>query len=214
MFLSIILSSVGIQCYAGNLQHITSYAEREKASLAVMHRAGLVAKELRTHGFCCDVVTGSGTGTYNIDVKEKEVTEIQPGSYIVMDVEYNAIDTQVKGQGFNEFLNSLTMLTTVISSNNQQHVTVDAGWKALYVNDLRPRIVSHANLSYDWGGFGDEHGKIITNTPDCLLPKNGEVLEMLVPHCDPTINLFDKFYIIENDIIVDEWQIDMRGKSQ
>lgn len=207
------LNLVGVQCYAGNLQHITSYAERERSSLAVMHRAGLVAKELRTHGFCCDVVTGSGTGTYNIDVKEKEVTEIQPGSYIVMDVEYNAIDMQVKGQGFNEFSNSLTILTTVISSNNQHHVTVDAGWKALYVNDLRPKIISHANLSYDWGGFGDEHGKITTNTPNCL-PKNGEVLEMVVPHCDPTINLFDRFYIIENDIVVDEWPIDMRGKSQ
>lgn len=208
------LQLVGIQCYAGNLQHINSYDERQKASLAVMHRAGLVAKEIRTHGFCCDIVTGSGTGTYNIDLKEKEVTEIQPGSYVVMDVEYNAIDSSIKGQGFNEFANSLTMLTTVISSNNQNHVTVDAGWKALYVNELKPKVISHPWLSYNWGGFGDEHGKITVNNSNHKLPGNGEVLELIVPHCDPTINLFDKFYITENDKVIGKWVIDMRGKSQ
>lgn len=46
------------------------------------------------------------------------------------------------------------------------------------------------------------------------LPETGDVLELIVPHCDPTINLFDKFFIVENNELVDVWDIDLRGKSQ
>jgi D-serine deaminase-like pyridoxal phosphate-dependent protein len=68
-------------------------------------------------------------------------------------------------------------------------------------------------LHYDWGGFGDEDGKI-TADKHCKLPKNGDVLELIVPHCDPTINLYDKFYIVNNGVIEDIWEIDLRRKSQ
>lgn len=204
----------GIQCYAGNLQHIHSYQARSNASLAVMNRAGVIAKSLKEINILCDIVTGSGTGTFDIDINEKAVSEIQPGSYIVMDVEYGEIGSKENINGFTMFENAMTLLTSVISTNDTRHVTVDAGWKALYINDLKPNVISHPWLSYDWGGFGDEHGKITCNQKDKKLPKLGELLELIVPHCDPTINLFDKFYITENNIIIDEWPIDMRGKSQ
>lgn len=61
--------------------------------------------------------------------------------------------------------------------------------------------------------FGDEHGKI-TAREGVALPKLGEVLELVVAHCDPTINLFDHFYITQNDIVIDRWDIDLRGKAQ
>lgn len=208
------LNLIGIQCYAGNLQHITSYSERLAASLNIMHKAGIVAKELRANNFCCEIVTGTGTGTYDIDIQEKAVTEIQPGSYTVMDVEYNSIGSKETPEQFDTFSNAMTLLTSVISSNNNNHVTVDAGWKSLYVNDLKPKIINPSGLLYDWGGFGDEHGKVTVAHKSSMLPQLGDVLEMIVPHCDPTINLFDKFYIIEQGIIIDEWHIDLRGKSQ
>ena len=108
----------------------------------------------------------------------------------------------------------MTLLTTVISSNRQEHVTVDAGTKALYFDLVnKPKIISHPHLNYEWGGFGDEHGKI-TAQNNAPLPVNKEVLELIVPHCDPTINLFDKFYITSNDIVIDVWDIDARGASQ
>lgn len=208
------LKICGIQCYAGNLQHIENYNERLDASLSIMNKAGKVAQELRANGINCDIVTGTGTGTFDIDIQESEVTEIQPGSYTVMDVEYGVIGSKENEKQFNKFENAMTLLTSVISVNDKRHVTVDAGWKALYLNDLKPRIISHYNLNYDWGGFGDEHGKITCNSKDDILPGLCEVLEVVVPHCDPTINLFDKFYIVKNDKVIDEWIIDMRGKSQ
>ena len=208
------INLMGVQCYAGNLQHISSYDERKKRSLQTMEMASNIVKQLRNHGIHCPILTGTGTGTYDIDSQASEITEIQPGSYTVMDVEYAVIGSQSNQHAFSTFKPAMTLLTTVISSNRHEHVTVDAGTKAVYFDaSTKPLIISHKGLQYDWNGFGDEHGKI-TAIGKAPLPKNGDVIEMIVPHCDPTINLFDKFYIIEDDEVVDVWDIDLRGKSQ
>lgn len=207
------LNLLGLQCYAGNLQHIHSYDERRNKSLEIMQQASNMVKRFRNVGLPCSILTGTGTGTYDIDVNASEVTEIQPGSYTVMDVEYAAIESK-DVPAFKAFKHAMTLLTTVISSNRSEHVTVDAGTKSIYFDlNNRPKIISHKGLEYNWGGFGDEHGKI-TPINGAKLPKSGDVIELIVPHCDPTINLFDKFYIIENGIVVDVWDIDLRGKSQ
>ena len=206
------LKLVGIQCYAGHLQHIASFNARKNQSLKVMEYASDMVKQFRMHGLPCAILTG--TGTYDIDIEATEVTEIQPGSYVVMDVEYSLIGSKEHSETFTAFKPAMTLLTTVISNNRGEHVTVDAGTKAIYVDAInKPKIISHPGLEYDWGGFGDEHGKVIA-TQQASLPSNGDVLELIVPHCDPTINLYDKFFITENDIVVDIWDIDLRGKSQ
>ncbi|CAM2741749.1 alanine racemase [Legionella steigerwaltii] len=207
------LNLMGIQCYAGNLQHIPSFSERKSKSLQIMQRASDLVKSFRESGLDCPILTGSGTGTYDIDVEATEVTEIQPGSYTVMDVQYATIGSRNNERQFNAFKPAMTLLTTVISNNRTEHVTVDAGTKAIYVDQHKPKIISHQGLEYDWGGFGDEHGKV-TAVNGAQLPEYGEVLELIVPHCDPTINLFDQFFITENDRVVDIWDIDLRGKCQ
>ena len=208
------LNFMGIQCYAGNLQHIASYEERKNCSLQVMEMASNAVKQLRTSGIPCAILTGTGTGTYDIDVNATEITEIQPGSYTVMDVEYGLIGSKTDSTAFTAFKPAMTLLTTVISSNRKEHVTVDSGTKSIYFDSQnKPKIISHQGLHYDWGGFGDEHGKITADI-NCTLPKNGEVLELIVPHCDPTINLYDKFYLVDNGVVEDIWHIDLRGKSQ
>ncbi len=46
------------------------------------------------------------------------------------------------------------------------------------------------------------------------LPQLGTVLELVVSHCDPTVNQFDGYHIVRNGRVVDVWPIDLRGKSQ
>ena len=206
------LNLAGIQCYAGNLQHIHHFSERQQASLAAMTQAAEVRRALIAEQLPCAILTGTGTGTFDIDSRVEGVTEIQPGSYAVMDQEYADIEGS-DGQHFNPFSHAMTLLTTVISANHNSHVTVDAGLKSLYIDKTRPKIISHPGLEYDWAGFGDEHGKV-TAQPGVELPVVGEVLEMVVPHCDPTINLFDYFYIVEKGQVVAKWPVNLRGCSQ
>jgi D-serine deaminase-like pyridoxal phosphate-dependent protein len=195
----------GVQCYAGHIQHIQDFNQRLLDSERILISAIKMKKQLEeATGLHNLIQSGSGTGTFEIDCQINGVTEIQPGSYIVMDQEYYEIDHSL------EFQSSMTLLTTVISANNSSHVTVDAGTKSIYKEETFPKIISHDNLNYEWSCFGDEHGKITGRS----LPNIGDVIEMIVPHCDPTINLHDKFYLTENDIVVDIWDIKLRGKTQ
>jgi D-serine deaminase-like pyridoxal phosphate-dependent protein len=202
------LNFKGIQCYSGHIQHIKNLDERREASHNMLKQAGEVKQKLVEMGLDCHIQTGSGTGTFSVDSELDCVTEIQPGSYTVMDSEYDNIEYMTE-----KFLPAMTMMTTVISANQDTHVTVDAGTKALYKVDEKPKVLSPNDLVYDWDYFGDEHGKItpVNNAP---LPKLGDVVELVVAHCDPTINLFDYFYITENDIVVDKWEINLRGCAQ
>ena len=200
------LSFNGIQCYAGHLQHITDVNERRQQSHEILTKVVAIKNAVIAEGIACNILTGSGTGSFSLDAEINGITEIQPGSYTVMDQEYSNIEYKEE-----RFFTAMTMLTTVISTNHETHVTVDAGTKALYRVTTLPKIVSHPHLSYDWNGFGDEHGKVTVIDKNYSLPKLGEVLELTVGHCDPTINLFDKFYITENDIVTDVWDIDARG---
>ena len=61
--------------------------------------------------------------------------------------------------------------------------------------------------------LGDEYGRI-TGTDNSDLPALGSVLELVTSHCDPTINLFDKFYLTRGKEVVGTWPIDLRGCCQ
>ena len=90
---------------------------------------------------------------------------------------------------------------------------MDAGLKALYRDGGTPYVLNPGGtgLQYEWRG--DEHGKIVIGDSSVRL-ELGDVLELVVSHCDPTVNLFDVFYITRSDVVTEIWPIDMRGKCQ
>ena len=203
----------GIQAYAGFVQHIRSYPERKKASLECMQRAADLFCNLKEKEQACTIFSGTGTGTYDIDIQIPDLTELQVGSYAVMDAEYLNIAAKNDPARFSDFQPALTLLTTVVSVNNPEFVTVDAGLKSLYQHGGKPFVISpgFTDLRYEW--FGDEYGKLI-RADGGNLPPLGTVLELVTSHCDPTINQFDCFYITQGEKVIDQWPIDLRGKSQ
>ena len=123
------------------------------------------------------------------------------------------IGSSLNPSRFEKFSPALTLLTTVISANHPNFVTVDAGLKALYHHGGTPYVLypSGSGLQYEW--WGDEHGRIALQNSAKKL-SIGDVLELVVSHCDPTVNLFDVFYITRNEVVTDIWPIDLRGKCQ
>ncbi len=203
----------GIQAYAGQVQHIASYAERRRQSMICMQKAAQLFNDLRRRYPSCTVFSGAGTGTFDIDLGIPELTELQVGSYAVMDAEYLSIGGRENSSRFTAFQPALRLLTTVLSTNQTGFVTVDAGLKSVYRDGASPLVVSDGfcGLRYEW--FGDEYGKLVSEDSS-RLPEIGTVIELVVSHCDPTINLFDRLYITRADQVVDVWPIDLRGKSQ
>ena len=201
----------GIQCYAGNLQHLSDYPERRDRSTGMMQRAAAVFRQFRAAGLEPNILAGTGTGTFEFDLTVPELTDIQVGSYCVMDAEYLHVGSRNQPGKFELFRPALTVLATVVSNNQTGFVTVDAGLKTLYFTPhAPPEILGHPDWSYAW--FGDEHGKV--SYPDGQSkPELGSTIELIVPHCDPTINLFDRLWLVRGSQVVDCRPIEGRGLS-
>jgi len=203
----------GIQAYAGHIQHIISYSERKDASYKCLAEVIPVFNKLKLMIEDFNIFSASGTGTFEIDSNIPEVTEHQAGSYVCMDAEYLAVESSENSKRFKTFEPALRLLTTVISTNQKGFVTVDAGLKSIYKDGAVPQILTPglADMKYDW--FGDEYGKIIYTEKE-KAPSLGTVIEVVTSHCDPTINLFNSFYITKGDEVIDIWPIELRGCSQ
>jgi D-serine deaminase-like pyridoxal phosphate-dependent protein len=203
----------GVQAYAGQVQHVYSYAERRDKSLACMLEVQEVFRALKESGMKGTVFTGAGTGTFDIDTEVEDLTDLQVGSYALMDAEYRSIGSADDERHFTLFEPALTMLTSVVSSNQDEFVTVDAGLKSMYRDGATPVVLSPSDREYNYDWFGDEYGKISFRGGRKKL-KPGSVFELIVSHCDPTVNQFDFFFVTEKERVVEVWPVDLRGKSQ
>ncbi len=208
------LRLAGVQSYYGNLQHIADRAERRERTrrqLAVL--AGLVGR-LRAAGLAVPVITGSGTGTHDFDADAKVFTELQAGSYVFMDVDY----TQALRDGVNAlpFETSLFVQTAVVSIASANvpggHVTTDAGLKCFATDGPKPEVMSGGPPGATYDYFGDEHGRLSFPPGTSPVPAIGERIELVTPHCDPTVNLHDFYHVVRGDTLVDIWPVDARGK--
>jgi D-serine deaminase-like pyridoxal phosphate-dependent protein len=198
----------GLQAYAGLASHVTGFERREKTSRQAMAQAVETRDLFAKNNLEAGILSGGSTGTYNIDSAIRGITELQVGSYVFMDVDYRRIGGRNNASVYEDFQPSLTVLTTVVSATHADRVTVDAGNKAL------DTTVSVRGQARDWPGIsygvgGDEFG-ILTVAQGARMPRLGERLEFLVPHCDPTTNLYDRIYATRGDRVEAVWPIRAR----
>jgi D-serine deaminase-like pyridoxal phosphate-dependent protein len=204
------LSLAGIQGYAGHLQHVEHRREREAATLAAMTLLAQTREAIEREGLACPVVTGGGTGTFDLDPGAGALTDLQAGSYLFMDGQYN--DVWEKDGEAPPFATSLFVQTTVISANHPGIATADGGLKAFAADAGPPRIVGGAPEGAIYLARSDEHGRIELPPGHALAV--GTTVTCAVPHCDPTVNLYDHYHVVRGDTLVDIWPVDARGRSQ
>jgi D-serine deaminase-like pyridoxal phosphate-dependent protein len=159
----------------------------------------------RAKGMESAILSGGSTGTYNIDSELPGTVELQAGSYVFMDNGYRAIGSRNGHSDYDDFIASLTVLTTVVGASIPGRVTVDAGIKAFATDSGgKPRCKDREGLNYQFGG--DEFG-VITAQPGATLPELGDRLEFFVTHCDPTVNLYDRIYAVRGDAVEAVWPV-------
>lgn len=196
------LELIGVQGYEGHLQHLHSFEERKAKCLEAMNTLTETAEALRKDGHAIAVVTTGGTGTAEFCASVSGVTEVQPGSFIFMDSDYrSAIGSYYK--------HSLTILSTVISKQGPNCVTIDAGLKSLTTDS---GLAECKDPAYTYGVLGDEHGSLSWTQGKGL--EIGDRVEMVPSHIDPTINLHDVYYAHRDGIVEEIWGVDARGKVQ
>lgn len=203
----------GIQAYAGHLQHVASYEERTRASIDCLQQAAALFRQIQTLSPTSDIFSTTGTGTFDIDVTIPEITDFQVGSYVCMDAEYRSIGSNENTSHFETFAPALRVRTTVVSANQDDCVTVDAGLKSIYRDGGMPEVYAPSSVDYSYDWFGDEYGRI-TWRNGATKPAIGSILEIIPAHCDPTINLFSTYVMVRAGKVVDIWPIDLQGCSQ
>jgi len=200
----------GLQGYSGGVQHIAKTSERRKVSHEQLRMLKEMKKAIHDMKVPTKVVTGSGTGSHLVDMEMAVFNDIQLGSYCFMDTQY--MDVHIKLWGKVPYQPALFVYTRVVSGNHQGFVTLDAGTKSLAADGPAPTVVAGAPEGSTYEFFGDEFGKLIVpqgTTP----PAPGSLVVLMAPHCDPTVNLYDHYHVVENDVVVEIWPIEARGRA-
>ena len=203
------LELVGLQGYGGNNQHTVGFDNRRTREVQSNERVVAARQALEKAGFAVQMVSVGGTGSYNIDADFPGVTEIQPGSYIFMDSHYNKIGGK-DTPDFNEFGNSLSVLTTVISRAVSGRAIVDAGGKALSTDESVPEPMDLTGATF--GVAGDEYGALRLQNPSREL-KVGDQVQIMPGHCDTTVNLHNVFFAVRKGMVEHVWPIEGRGRT-
>ncbi|MCL5027160.1 MAG: DSD1 family PLP-dependent enzyme, partial [Chloroflexi bacterium] len=141
----------GLMGYEGFAVHIADRAERERAGQGAMKKMLDTKAMVEADGLPVKIVSGVGTGTYDISGQVAGVTEVQAGSYATMDTKYKTINP--------EFDYALTVLCTVISRPTPQTAITDTGMKAVTYEFGYPEVkgIPGARLV----SLSEEHGKSI-----------------------------------------------------
>ncbi|MGE3490997.1 MAG: DSD1 family PLP-dependent enzyme [Vicinamibacterales bacterium] len=204
------LTLAGLQSYDGEAAHTTPFEARRERTNGSMAQAIETRALIERDGIACPMITGGSTGTYRFDAENPGMTELQPGSFVFMDIDYGRIGGP-SGPEYRDFKNALTVVTTVVS-RPPGFAIVDGGYKAFSTDrPFTPTPVDLPGVAYGWAG--DEHGRLdLAAAPREL--KVGDRLEFIPPHCDPTVNLYDQLYALRGDRVEAVWPIAARGKSQ
>src|SRR5699024_7051651 len=161
--------------------------------------------QLAEAGLECELVDGAGTGTFTFEGTSGVYNELQCGSYIFMDADYQRVQKQ-DGGIIDDFDNSLFIYTTVMSKTKKEKAICDAGLKAQSVDSGVAVVYGRDDIEYV--GASDEHGVI--SDPDNKL-KLGEKLYLVPGHCDPTVNIYDNLIGIRNGVVERIMPVTARG---
>lgn len=196
------LRLMGLQGYEGHLQHVEGLEERRNGEAESLSMLLETRRLIESAGLEVSIVSTGGTGTHRLLAQQAGVTEIQAGSYVVMDSHYASIEGVT-------FAQALTCMATVISKTKPNRAIVDAGHKTLSVDSGPSEPKDLPNCRYI--PAGDEHGVLDFGDHPCPLAV-GDRVELTPRHCDPTINLHDWFHVTRGATIVGLWPIAARGK--
>ena len=192
----------GLQAYHGRAQHVRSMAERRACIAGAADAVRATKRVLQKEGITTPLVTGAGSGTFMFEVESGAWDEIQPGSYIFMDVDYARNEWAAP---LPRFQHALFVLATVMSRPSAGAAVVDAGLKASSVDSGMPTGWGEEDLRYTKAT--DEHGVIEGREP----PPLGEKLLLVPGHCDPTVNLYDWYVCVRRNVVEALWPITARG---
>ena len=190
----------GVFGYEGQVQFIADRQERTAKGQAANARLVQAAKELSGLGMNIEIVSGAGTGTYDIAAEFPGMTEIQAGSYIFMDGTYHKLGLP--------FEQSLTVLATVVSRPSAEIAVFDVGLKGISPERFHPSVQGCGSGAIEVKSLSEEHSvTILSGAAD---PRPGDKLHFVPSHCCTTVNLYDVMFAVRQGRVEAIWPVAAR----
>lgn len=197
----------GIMGYDGHCTFKVAADQRQACSRQANDLLVAVRRYIEEAGLPVKIVSAGGTLTYKVAAETPGITEVQAGTYLLM-------DTAFKEAGMADFECTLSVLATVISrpawAEKSDLAVIDLGRKAMDVHLGLPEVREPAGAEVF--SLSQEHGRVRLDGP----AKNLQVadkLELWVRNANDTINLYDKFYAMRDGAVEAVWEIPARGGS-
>lgn len=192
----------GLCGYEGHLQAVADLEERTTVAREAMGTVTATAEAIRKEGLPIDIVSAGGTGTYNITGDYPGVTEVQAGSYVLMDAAYRKVlqDFDVAG----------TVLASVISRGAPDRAVLDCGMKALSSDQWPPLVVGLPGMEV--GGISDEHLSVRLTDSDSRQLRPGDQVELVPGHNDTTVHLHSHLFAMRGGQLETVWEVAGRGR--
>ena len=181
----------GVMGYEGHLMVMDDHeVQRAKVAEAIDR---LLSAHATVGG---DIISAGGTGTYHL---HNRVTEVQAGSYALVDTYYGGIGSP--------FVQACFVIGTVISAS-PKFAVADVGLKAMGMDHGNPSLETFDGQGADVWFLSDEH---ITFVPHAGVAAVGDRVRVVPAHIDPTMAMHETAWLVRGHEVVDRWPIDLRG---
>lgn len=193
----------GLQGYEGHSVDLRDEAERVTKTRAALKLLVGTRNLIESAGVRVNIVSGGGTGTFDVTGVCDGVDELQAGSYACMDWYYSDIRP--------EFKQAMSILATVISRPSPAKMIIDVGRKGTGSEWGPPRVKNVPGAEVT--GFNSEEHSTIA-IPSATDIKVGDRIEIIPAHGCTTANLYSEFIVHDGVKVVAKWPIEARGKLQ
>lgn len=201
------ISFFGFQAYEGHLVMKGTHDEREQMVKDAMAPLIETRREVETAGFEVGVISGGGTGTYDITSQIDGFDEIQAGSYVFMDAKYNSVD----GPG-DQFKPAIYLWSTIVSRPVADRAVTDIGLKTASPEMGLPKILDFEGAELT--KLSEEHGTAELHDSDARQLAVGDKIRIQPGHVCTTVNLHDNYVVARNGVVEAVWRVAGRGRSQ
>ena len=190
---------LGLQAYEGHCITVLDPDERRAQVLASMQKAVATRRLMEASGLPVRVLSGGGTGTYDMTGAMDGVDEVQAGSYALMDHYY--------AKRRPDFAVALSVIATVISSNDSDHAVLDVGMKGVGA-DLGAPILADRPDAVIPRFESEEHASVKVGGRPL---KVGDRVRLIPSHACTTCNLHRRIFAVRDGMVEDVWAIEGSG---
>ncbi|HWI57646.1 MAG TPA: DSD1 family PLP-dependent enzyme, partial [Bacillota bacterium] len=185
----------GLQAYEGHLVTLPDLEERRRRVGEAFAPVLQTRRQLEVAGLVVPILSGGGTGTYDITGNLDGVDEVQCGSYALMDWSYARIRP--------EFVVARWIQATVVSAH-PDYAVVDVGTKGLGCEFGPPILAGCPEAKAR--STAEEHTSF-----DGLKAEVGQKVRLIPSHGCTTQNLHRRLWLTRGGKIVDVWPIEGAG---